>query len=430
MPLTAAQIKAVKKVVEQVTLEGGSVFAFPKLESGGAILADQILSKPPWNELINPWDVLIEIQSVLITERDKVPANYKGPLAALTDKSVIASVEKRVIEFLDSLPKTYYVCFQLQRFPRLLQPVVQLSETVSLIDTGDVVFKDITEPQNSLRRSLRTLLKAESIYAKFLVKGYATPDVDSDGVSRAFAKFKQFIFLGLSIGYIRQKGIADAYADALGTTLQIPNGAVYDLKEPTGEIFNFNFPDQLGEFVRWLSFDERTLLVADASKGVLARMAAPKVPATTAADISTALKEVFRNTTDFLEIPENDGDAERIRAAMEWAVDAYANPNETIAFLQRCIGLESILGEDENRSRGVTDRLSDRYSYLLGSTQSSRVQLKTDFTRVYGLRSDLVHSRKQKISSYAQGAHEASSMLSDVIIKETNSLLKARARKP
>ena len=107
---------------------------------------------------------------------------------------------------------------------------------------------------------------------------------------------------------------------------------------------------------------------------------------------------------------------------MEWAIDANASSNETMAFLQRCIGLEAVLGSDE-RARGITDRLSDRYAYLLGRTQSEREVLKRDFERVYNLRSEIVHSRRSKIKIGHSEAYEMRRMLSRVTSSEASGLL-------
>ena len=125
----------------------------------------------------------------------------------------------------------------------------------------------------------------------------------------------------------------------------------------------------------------------------------------------------------FFDIPADASDAERLRAAMEWWVDAQAADNNTVAFLQACIGLEALLGDADGGR--VREKLSDRYSYLLGMTVSEREALKKRFLSMYDHRSTLVHGRRARLGEDDLNAMlESQEMLSKSIRVEVANLLK------
>ena len=128
-------------------------------------------------------------------------------------------------------------------------------------------------------------------------------------------------------------------------------------------------------------------------------------------------------STNFI---ESVSDAERIRTAIEWQFDADISNNETVAFLQRCIGLEAILGDDEqSRAIPITEKLADRYAYLLGKTASERKQLKDEFVLVYRKRSDLVHARRSQLTAGDRVVVDgARTILSKIIMNEVHWLVR------
>ncbi|WP_347158481.1 hypothetical protein [Pseudomonas aeruginosa] len=65
--------------------------------------------------------------------------------------------------------------------------------------------------------------------------------------------------------------------------------------------------------------------------------------------------------------------------------------------LQVCIGLESIYGEDSS-GEGLTESLSDRCAYSIGTSHASRAKIKQNFRTIYKLRSKIVHGVIQRLS--------------------------------
>jgi hypothetical protein len=148
--------------------------------------------------------------------------------------------------------------------------------------------------------------------------------------------------------------------------------------------------------------------------------------ANTPEEVASAIKGKLGGFGDFLGIPQDDPDVIRIKAACEWWVDASASQNQTVSFLQYCIGFEALLGEN-TKDKGVTERLSDRFAYILGKTQSQRSELREKFRKVYERRGVIVHQREPHLRRFDSSARiEAKQMLSQAIVCEINQLLKAK----
>lgn len=95
---------------------------------------------------------------------------------------------------------------------------------------------------------------------------------------------------------------------------------------------------------------------------------------------------------------DNDSvEAKNIVSAIDWCVQSEINLDITMGFIQTCMGLEALLGDNSNEA-GLTLTLTDRCAYLIGKGMTERSEIKKDFKAIYQLRSKLVHGRVNKIS--------------------------------
>ncbi|MCQ8183469.1 HEPN domain-containing protein [Methylomonas sp. SURF-1] len=97
-------------------------------------------------------------------------------------------------------------------------------------------------------------------------------------------------------------------------------------------------------------------------------------------------------------INSQDDEAIRIKAAIKWCFDSYVVENQTLAFLQVCIGLEALLG-DTDYNGALTETLADRCAYLLGGDIKGRKTIKENFKELYKVRSKLVHGNITELNS-------------------------------
>ena len=91
-------------------------------------------------------------------------------------------------------------------------------------------------------------------------------------------------------------------------------------------------------------------------------------------------------------------ESRNIVSAIDWCIQAEINLDQTMGFIQTCMGLEALLGDNSNDA-GLTLTLTDRCAYLIGKGMTERSEIKTQFKAIYQLRSKLVHGRINKIST-------------------------------
>lgn len=94
---------------------------------------------------------------------------------------------------------------------------------------------------------------------------------------------------------------------------------------------------------------------------------------------------------------------DRIRRAGRWLWDSYQGSNELLSFVQAMVAIEILLGDKEvSDLTGVTELLSNRCAYLLGSSQTERQEILETFRTIYRVRSQIVHSGKSRLSGKEQ----------------------------
>jgi hypothetical protein len=88
---------------------------------------------------------------------------------------------------------------------------------------------------------------------------------------------------------------------------------------------------------------------------------------------------------------------EGIAAAIEWYEDSRFAENETLAFLQVCIGFEALLQDPSQRLDDMTNRLCDRLAFSLGRSRAERKVIGAEYRAILDLRGQLVHSKQPRI---------------------------------
>lgn len=118
----------------------------------------------------------------------------------------------------------------------------------------------------------------------------------------------------------------------------------------------------------------------------------------------------------------DSNEAMRIRTAMDWLINSYIIEDETMSFIQICMGLESIFGDNEYEG-GLTSVLSDRCAYLIGKNIIDRKEIKKTFKEIYQIRSKIIHGVRNHLSEkegYLRSV--ARTYLSMSIIREIDNL--------
>lgn len=130
-------------------------------------------------------------------------------------------------------------------------------------------------------------------------------------------------------------------------------------------------------------------------------------------------------------IDQNGSDANKvpITTSLQWAFESAASVNQTVAFIQLCIGLEAILGDDQTKEH-ITSTLADRCAYSLRGSFEDRKQARERFKKLYDFRSKLVHGRRLKIDQLAFDSFRwGTYVLEKVLLNELRNFKPTKATK-
>jgi len=91
--------------------------------------------------------------------------------------------------------------------------------------------------------------------------------------------------------------------------------------------------------------------------------------------------------------------AEQIILASQWFFDSHATRDGLLAFVQAMVVLEIILGDKKVSDEiGLGALMRNRCAYLIGTSNSERSELLELFSKIYHVRSQIVHSEKHRLT--------------------------------
>jgi hypothetical protein len=99
--------------------------------------------------------------------------------------------------------------------------------------------------------------------------------------------------------------------------------------------------------------------------------------------------------------PANDFERHIIRCA-EWTGQAIGEPNEAAALVKAAIALEVLFTTSEKGviiTPSIMAQISESCAFLMGSKNTSPVEIEREVKRLYGVRSAVVHSGKDSVDS-------------------------------
>lgn len=290
-------------------------------------------------------------------------------------------------QFVEYLPRPYTFCFGLPKLRGLPDFQLRLSDRIELYGS-----RQPEPPVNKLVAALMAQPEADKaeVFLRVSAKGYAPGwDSRSQATADAVAVAKQALFLLLLSDAFKLDGWPKA------------RGKAEVIDEPAQRTLPLAITGQLSERLGSLTLNEDQLQVIDDSGNpgrpvglLFANFRKAETP-----------EEKLRALTPKLEFIKNFYSQAsavgfgQICTAIEWYQDSHLADDESMAFISACIGLESILGEDE-QGKGLSEmsrRLGDRYAFMLGKDRAERSRLAQEFWQITDLRGRLVHARTARL---------------------------------
>jgi hypothetical protein len=92
--------------------------------------------------------------------------------------------------------------------------------------------------------------------------------------------------------------------------------------------------------------------------------------------------------------------ADVIFLAAQWLFDSYTGSDAIMNFIQGMVVLEILLGNKAVSDEiGLGTLLGNRCAYLIATNQDERLEILRSFSEIYDVRSQIVHSGKQRLNA-------------------------------
>lgn len=347
-------------------------------------LAEEVLKhKKEWLDRPNIFSIFYDIVYDAIKENTKADENWEGNLWDLLGKEKGLKLTESIKNYILSIPLSYDVYIPIQKAPDTFPARIKLSDNISL-----VVFKNADQIPGGYKVGLLSLhneLELNKIYFKQSLIGYCGKRLESVSYKKAISNFKILIQQGIFRDLFKLNTDRKSGLGLLGyfTYYQVPKASVISIDRTTESLkrVSVELPMDFSSMIDSIDFNwEGDLLTNLEDSGKQ----------------EEAIAIYFRKAIELIECVEEE--SRRVKSAIEWCFDSYIVQNQTLAFLQVCIGLEALFGDErqnkkqnERQNIALTETLADRCSYLIGSDIKGRKKIKEEFKELYGVRSDLVH---------------------------------------
>lgn len=337
--------------------------------------------------LKNEVDTFLELNEV---------KGYTGDFVSKFTPVQIEELAKNIVNTIKKLPTEYFFFFQLPNLNLDFNLKWQIAEGISLVK---VVYKDLmTIIEDQSIRGIKYAPEDEGVipsgnYLRIKVNGYAVESDDSILYINALSRLKQFIFLSSINGSIT---LNNSYTDYKYRNNKKVIFTDKETSSKTGVIkLTEHFSNVLGsiefsekyiqKFQEYINYKEDT----SEKKSIFSMLGRPGVPELLG---SSHLEILNSNEDEKIFMP--------IKNSLEWGFDSITNRiDKKISLIQLSVALEAILGDEKNSQLGVTEKLADRCSYLIGRNIVDRKKIKEDFMKFYDLRSKLVHGQISTLSN-------------------------------
>lgn len=280
-------------------------------------------------------------------------------------------LKEKIKDIIKSIPKTYSIYIPLPSATVALENDIKIGGNISI-----KIFDDAKQVPGTGHFPLFPSYLNEpkqKVFIQQTMHGYCEESFDNLLIIRAYNNFKILVGFGI-----------------ITEIFELTTPIHYKLKNSLMDLFShhqiiksqFIIEDQTGKNIKKME------LPIDICK-LLSSIGINKT--VTEDKILTNLK--FAGVLTECEVAES----KRIKSSIQWFFDSHSSENRTLAFLQVCIGLEALLGDD-GYNGALTEKLADRCSYLIGTNIKGRKIIKEKFLKLYDIRSALVHGNATELS--------------------------------
>jgi hypothetical protein len=353
-------------------------------------LGKEILKhKKEWIDLFDVYIIFIELVHEAIKNKFGSDRSLKGNLWDILGEEEGQKLTESIKSYFISIPRTYDIYIPIPNVSEIPAKKINLNNDISLI-----VFDDAKQVPGGYNKGIRGIfsgqLELNKLYYKQRLTGYCGVRLENVSLKRAINNLKILLHQGI---YRRLFKVSPADKVSVGLHrlmlhYQIPKFSVIsvDITSKSNEPKNAELPLDFSKLLNNISFDFENELLAKAKENKSV--------------FKTAIVALLKEAIELIKCEEEE--SKRVKSAVQWCFDSYIVENRTLAFLQVCIGLEALLGDDSS-SGSLVKTLADRCSYLVGDDIKSRKKIKESFEDLYDVRSNIVHGNVIELDSDQEG---------------------------
>ena len=364
--------------------------------------------KGEWLNEMNVFLIFIEHIFDCVIAAHPDDREISGDLKNILTQDQLDSLSSSIGEYFESIPREYDVYLPLPSVNGIGFDSLELGINVS-IKTFSRPIDEIGAPRHGFGLiGQQQQLDANKVYLCIRCKGYSGGNIEDSCTRDALSGFKLLLYsgkfrslfkleemsssvMGLGLGMLR---VRDSH--------EIPKVSLIsvDLLHKDSKKIKSELSLDLTRFINKICIDDNAAFIKKAKE---------------AGDdeFKSILLNVFKKSAQL--VHQKNEHVYHIKSAIEWSIDSKAEENKTLSFIQNCIGLEAILGEDMG-DQPITATLSDRCAYILGNEPKGRRTLREKFKKLYKIRSKLVHGNVSRLGDEANEYHRWGQVILDLLI--------------
>lgn len=341
-----------------------------------SLATEVVKQKKQWLTISNVYSIFVDhVYQAVLLHKPK-DGHVSGLLPEILGEGEFDALVQQLLSYFEGIPRKYSIYMPVPSVPPLLE-TVQISDEVRLERvTSRKAFPGNTRPGGLLGLS-GDKIEPPMYCLVFEVSGYCGRNFSSSAARRGLSSFKIAMQQAVARGLFKQRKNTVAGLGLLSSwaSYSIPKHylVAVDHKPSASPTENLELPIEICRFLESHEFAANNHQIEIA-------VVAGNLP---------RLLTTYLNSAAKLHATDNQ-DAIRVKTASEWAFDAYLNDNPTLSFLQTCIALEALYGDDGDGDN-VTKTLADRCAYLVGSDIKGRRTIRENFRSLYSVRSKIVH---------------------------------------
>lgn len=353
------------------------------------------------------YDFVNEVIGKIIKNDEKLNGNLWDILGE--DQGIILA--KNIKDYIISIPRTFDVYIPIPNISIDFSESITLPGNISL-----VIFKNEAQVPGGVKEGWSSLfenkLDINKIYFRQQQIGYCGTRLENLCLKKAISNFKILLQQGIAkklfnISSDRASRISLGNVLGMYSHYEIPKIPLIsiDLSDQTPKLIKAQLPLEFSKLLNNISFNwKNNILINAKEKG----------------ELKKTITSILTKAAKLIECTEEE--SKHVKSAIEWCFNSYIVENQTLAFLQICIGLEALLG-DEGYNGSLTETLADRCSYLISNDIKDRKTIRKEFKALYNIRSKLIHGNSLELdSNQKRYLHWGRIILELAISKEINHL--------